>query len=111
VPSKPTARQRLSKALFGQLHRLDVMIAIMESDGYVSPTYLSERLHLPQSALQAPLRDLLAGGLLEYVDVRERRNIYKAADSLVWPWIDELKQLAETTEKASEPVRRLMGTS
>jgi DNA-binding transcriptional ArsR family regulator len=115
MPTELNARQRLSKIWFGQVHRLDVMIAIDDStNGCVNPTQLAELLGMQQSALQAPLRDLLAGGAIEYVDVQQRRNIYrKVEDDLVWPWVKQLEAQARRLEKerGASNVRKLKGSS
>lgn len=113
VGNELTTRQDLSKTLFGQVHRLDVMLAIIDSNGLVNPTDLSVRLGLAQSALQAPLRDLLKAGLLEYVDVQRRRNIYRRVDeSLGWAWAEQLRAQADSEEqqKASN-VREIKGSA
>jgi hypothetical protein len=53
--------QRLSKILFGQVHRLVVMVGVAESDGIVNPGELAVTHGFPaQSSLQAPMRDLEA---------------------------------------------------
>lgn len=107
MPAALTARQTLSKTLFGQVHRLDVLIAAHELRRF-SPTDLSERLGLAQSAIQAPLRDLLAAKVIEYVDVERRRNMYRCnEESLAWPWVDQLKEQAEREERAHAVVRAL----
>lgn len=99
-----THRQRLSKSLFGQVHRLDLMIYIAESkDGLINPTELSFDLRLPQSALQAPLRDLTDGGLLVLEERRGRRLFYRRVDSAAWDWVRELKQKAKEAEEARAP--------
>jgi DNA-binding transcriptional ArsR family regulator len=71
--------QELSAIVFGQKHRLAVMAAIAQSDGLVNPSDLAAELGFrAQSALQQPLKDLLAAGLLTRQDgigrVYYRRN-------------------------------------
>lgn len=71
--------QELSAILFGQKHRLAVMAAIAQSDGLVNPSDLAAELGFrAQSALQQPLKDLTAAGLLTRQDgigrVYYRRN-------------------------------------
>lgn len=82
--------QARSKLLFGQAHRLALMIAIANApDGRVNPTDLSRELGLAQSAFQKPLRDLLEAGLVAH-ELSLRRNVYVKQPSLVWDWVAEL---------------------
>ncbi|MCX6398303.1 MAG: hypothetical protein NTX33_00025 [Propionibacteriales bacterium] len=80
-----------SKLLFGQAHRLALMIAIARSsDGRVNPSDLSLALKLPQSSFQMPLKNLVDARLL----MREsagRRNYYQRQPSKIWDWILELE--------------------
>lgn len=71
--------QELSRIVFGQKHRLAVMAAIAQSDGLVNPSDLAVELQFQaQSAIQQPLKDLTAAGLLTRQDgmgrVYYRRN-------------------------------------
>lgn len=71
--------QELSRIVFGQKHRLAVMAAIAQSDGLVNPSDLAAELQFQaQSAIQQPLKDLTAAGLLTRQDgmgrVYYRRN-------------------------------------
>jgi predicted transcriptional regulator len=71
--------QELSAVVFGQKHRLAVMVAIAQSDGLVNPTDLAADLEFrAQSAIQQPLKDLTAAGLITREDgmgrVYYRRN-------------------------------------
>jgi DNA-binding MarR family transcriptional regulator len=101
-----SAMQELSKCLFGQVHRLAVMIAIARAPkSGVNPTDLAADLRLPQSALQAPLRDLVGAGLLQR-EPSGRRNRYRRVDSLAWDWVLELEKQAQETEMRSN-VRQL----
>jgi DNA-binding transcriptional ArsR family regulator len=101
-----TELQELSKTLFGQVHRLAVMVAIAKSSGYVNPTDLADQLRLPQSALQAPLRDLTDAGLLSRTERGGRRNVYQRADSKAWDWVLELEEQARAAERKSR-VRKI----
>ncbi|WP_396932147.1 ArsR family transcriptional regulator [Mycolicibacterium sp.] len=61
--------QELSSIVFGQKHRLAVMAAIAQSDGLVNPSDLAAELNFrAQSAIQAPLKDLQAAGLITRQD-------------------------------------------
>lgn len=78
--------QELSTIVFGQKHRLALMAAIAQSDGLVNPSDLAEQLDFrAQSALQKPLQDLMAAGLLTRQDgigrVYYRRNPHTLWDS------------------------------
>jgi predicted transcriptional regulator len=71
--------QELSSVVFGQKHRLAVMVAIARSDGLVNPSDLAAELNFrAQSAIQAPLKDLQSAGLISRQDgmgrVYYRRN-------------------------------------
>lgn len=87
---------RLSKILFGQVHRLNVMVAIAESDGLVNPTDLAETLGFAaQSAVQAPLRDLVQAGLIARLPGSGAgRTYYQRQQSLVWQWVIEFRERA-----------------
>lgn len=102
MPQTRTALQELSKCHFGQIHRLSIMLAIADSEtGRVNPTDLSDRLRLPQSALQTPLRDMVDGGLLKPDDSGfDRRNWYIRQDSRAWDWVRELDELAKKRERS-----------
>jgi DNA-binding transcriptional ArsR family regulator len=96
-----------SKQLFGQAHRLAVMIAIAHSpDGRVNPTDLTFQLGLAQSAFQAPLRALVAAGLLA-CDTSARRNFYIRQKSKVWEWVLELEAQLAVQEARQQTVRSL----
>src|SRR4051812_14826912 len=99
MTSGRTTLQELSKSLFGQVHRLAVMVVIAKSNGQVNPTDLANELQLPQSALQAPLRDLTDAGLLARQDRGGRRNIYQRAESKAWDWVLDLEAQAEAAER------------
>ncbi len=63
--AQSTRVQGLSAIVFGQKHRLAIMAAIAQSDGLVNPTDLAAELNFAaQSAVQQPLKDLTAAGLI-----------------------------------------------
>lgn len=96
-----------SKQLFGQAHRLAVMIAIAHSaDRRVNPTDLTFQLGIAQSAFQAPLRDLVAAGLVTRV-AEHGRNFYVRQESKVWEWILELEEQLAAEEAQQQRVRSL----
>ena len=102
MDSERTRRQELSKCLFGQVHRLDVMLAIADAHGGITATDLAEQLQLPQSALQAPLRDLLDAGLLVRDGLRGSRKVFRSVPSLGWDWACELADVAKTPERTAQ---------
>ncbi len=80
--------QELSRVVFGQKHRLAVMAAIAQSDGLVNPSDLAVELGFAaQSAIQQPLKDLTAAGLITRQDgmgrVYSRRNPHKLWDAAI----------------------------
>lgn len=91
--------QRLSKTLFGQVHRLSVMMWIADSDGLINPGDLAVELGFrAQSAVQAPLRDLEDARLIVRLPTQAGRTYYERVDSLAWPWVQELAaQLREAS--------------
>lgn len=84
--------QRLSKTLFGQVHRLHVMDWIARSDdGLINPGDMAADLGFrAQSAVQAPLRDLEDAGLITRMPSQAGRTYYQRSESLVWAWIIEV---------------------
>lgn len=106
----PTLSQRHSKALFGQTHRLALMIAIARSEsGSVNPTDLSFDLRLNQSAFQVALRDLVDAGLiLRTTD--GRRTLYERQPSKVWEWVLEVEARVSAKENPERAVRQLRPT-
>jgi len=94
--------QELSAIVFGQKHRLAVMVAIAQSDGLVNPSDLAAELGFrAQSALQGPLKDLLAAGLITRVD-GPGRVYYQRNPHSLWPAAIELLQQA-LGENADSP--------
>jgi len=85
--------RELSRILFGQQLRLEVMIAVARSDGLVNLTDLAAAVGVQNSSsIQKPVNDLKAAGLLGDdggTDDSKRRWL-RRADSLVWQWVIEL---------------------
>lgn len=83
--------QSLSKILFGQRHRLAVMLAVARGDGVVNPSDLTEYLGFrAQSSVQAPLRDLTSAGLISRVPASSGKTYYRRNSSLAWAWAEEI---------------------
>jgi DNA-binding transcriptional ArsR family regulator len=107
--SRSQLMETRSKQLFGQAHRLAVMIAIAHSgDGKVNPTDLTFKLGIAQSAFQAPLRALVEAGLVTKV-TEHGRNYYVRQDSKVWDWIKELGEQLAAEEARQQRVRLAAG--
>lgn len=89
LPSTPL--EHLSKVMFGQVHRLAVMAWIANSDGLVNPGDLTADLGFrSQSAVQAPLRDLVDSGLLVRLPTDSGRTYLQRVDSSAWQFALEL---------------------
>nr|WP_230589291.1 MarR family transcriptional regulator [Mycobacterium kansasii] len=84
--------QELSEIMFGQRHRLALMVAIAQSDdGIVNPTELAEALGMrAQSSLQAPLKRLVDAGLITRISGIEGRVYYRREESQAWGFALEL---------------------
>jgi hypothetical protein len=94
---KHAAISRLSRVLFGQEHRLAVMIAIARSDGLFCQQDLVAQLGLPApSSIQGPLRDLRLAGLVQPLpDLGTRKVWLRRQESLAWDWVLELDEAVE----------------
>lgn len=93
--------RRLSKAAFGQAYRLEVMLFVAESDGFVTQTEIARGLDLPVSNIQAPVRSLISCGLLIALPKSDNRSRFLArTDSPAWEWARSLRELAEVSTSA-----------
>ncbi len=107
MPIDLSLMEERSKALFGQAHRLAVMVAIAHApDGRVNPTDLALELGLAQSAFQAPLRGLVKSGLLT-CELGGRRIQYVKQPSKVWDWVLEVEKEVVEQEARLPSVRRI----
>jgi hypothetical protein len=88
--------RRLSRAAFNQTYRLEVMLFIAESDGFVTQTEVAQGLGLPSvSNVQAPIRSLIDCGLLNPMPKTDNRSRFLArTDSPAWDWARQLRDLA-----------------
>jgi len=92
LDASDAAVQRLSKVIFGQVHRLAVMVGIAHSDGIVNPGELAATLGFAaQSSVQGPLRDLEAAGLISRLPNSGGKTFYRRNTSLVWDWVQQLE--------------------
>lgn len=96
--------QELSRVVFGQKHRLAVMAAIAQSDGLVNPSDLAMQLGFAaQSAVQQPLKDLTAAGLITRQDGMGR-VYYRRNPHALWDAAIELLGQALAVDVSSETV-------
>ncbi len=88
--------RRLSRAAFNQTYRLEVMLYIAESDGFVTQTEVAQALGLPSvSNVQAPIRSLIDCGLLTPMPKTDNRSRFLARnDSPAWDWAHQLRSQA-----------------
>lgn len=96
--------ERLSKVVFGQIHRLAVMAWIAESTGVINPTELAADLGLAAvSAIQNPLRDLVEAGLLLRLPTTAGKTYYERVESSAWSFA---RELAATLDAVADQVHR-----
>lgn len=87
--------RRLSRAAFNQAYRLEVMLHIAESDGFVTQTEIAQALGLSVSNVQAPVRSLIECGLLTPMPKGDNRSRFLArTDSSAWDWARQLRNQA-----------------
>jgi hypothetical protein len=88
--------RRLSRAAFNQTYRLEVMLFIADSDGFVTQTEVAQGLGLPSASnVQAPIRSLIDCGLLNPMPKTDNRSRFLArSDSPAWEWALQLRGLA-----------------
>lgn len=102
VPPQASDLEDLSKTLFGQIHRLAVMVAIARSDGRVNPTELAADLGFTSlSAIQSSMRDLETAGLLVRESSESRKTYYLRQQSHAWPLAIELAEQAAHSDRAT----------
>lgn len=89
--SRETLRE-LSRVVFGQAYRLEVMLAVGRSaDGIVSLTELSKSLGVSASSIQKPLQSLVQARLISPLpDADSRYRFYARNPSSAWEWAEEL---------------------
>lgn len=88
--------RRLSRAAFNQTYRLEVMLYIADSSGFITQTEVAQALGLPSvSNVQAPIRSLIDCGLLTPMPKTDNRSRFLArADSPAWDWAHQLRSQA-----------------
>lgn len=89
----------LSRAAFGQTYRLEVMLAVADSeDGLVTLTDLAKALDISTSNVQVALRSLIATGLLSELPRDDNRRKYLIRNpSSAWDWAREMRNSVEMT--------------
>jgi len=95
--------RRVSRAAFGQAHRLELMLAISKSsDGLCTLTELAKLLDVSVSSLQRPFQALVEIGLLTPLPNADTRFRYYARNpSPAWQWAEDLADLARSAPVAS----------
>ncbi|MGC7100689.1 hypothetical protein ACPZ19_38950 [Amycolatopsis lurida] len=90
----PERLRQVSQHAFGQRYRLELMLAIAETDdGIVCLTDLAKALDVTISNLQAPLRALVNTGLISPLPRGDsRRKFYIRNTSAAWAWARELRE-------------------
>ncbi|WP_425310716.1 helix-turn-helix domain-containing protein [Ammonicoccus fulvus] len=88
----------LSRAAFGQAYRLEVMLAVADSDdGLITQTELARELGVSVSNVQAPVRSLIGCGLLTQLPQGDSRSKFLMRNrSAAWEWVKELRLQAQT---------------
>lgn len=84
---------------FGQTYRLEIMLAIADSDdGLVTLTDLAKALDISTSNVQVALRSLVGTGLLSEVPKDDNRRKYLIRNpSAAWEWVREMRNQVERT--------------
>lgn len=100
-----TELRYISKTAFGQTYRLEVMLAVADSeDGLVNLTDLARSVGQQVSSIQAPLRDLIELGLVSEAPSGDtKRKHYLRNPSSVWTWVRELAQAAQVAADPGQP--------
>ncbi len=83
----------VSKVAFGQTHRLELMLAILDiEDGVCSLSELAARLGVPISSLQRPFDALSALELIRPIpDGETRTRFHMRTQSPAWDWARTLR--------------------
>ena len=95
VDTRRETLRETSRAVFGQAHRLEVMLAVGRSDdGIVCLTELAQTLDVSVSSLQKPFQALVKARLISPLpDVDSRYRFYARNPSAAWSWAEELALL------------------
>lgn len=105
VSNESTLRfSELSRTLFGQDLRLELMISIAKSDGFVCLTDLAATLGIQNtSRLQRPLDALKSARLVSPAELQgSSKKWLRRTPSKVWDWVLELEQQAGLTQNVPD---------
>lgn len=81
----------LSRVVFGQAHRLTVMVGIARSGREFALSDLASRLGFENlSSIQDPIRDLEAAELITRLPKVANKVRFRRNKSLAWKWAEEL---------------------
>lgn len=87
--------RRLSRAAFNQTYRLEVMLHIAASDGFVTQSEVASALGLSVSNVQGAIKRLIECGLLTPMPRTDNRSRFLARnDSPAWDWAQQLRAQA-----------------
>ena len=95
VDTRRETLRETSRQVFGQAHRLEVMLAVARSDdGIVCLTELAKALEVSVSSLQKPFQALVHARLISPLpDADSRYRFYTRNPSAAWAWAEELALL------------------
>ena len=87
----------VSRTVFGQLYRLELMLEVADSeDGIICLTDLSKALDVTMSSLQRPFECLVVSALISPLpDADSRFRYYTRNPSAAWNWAYELAGLSD----------------
>lgn len=89
--AESTDLRALSRVLFGQVHRLTVMVGIARGQREFALSELAEDLGFENlSSIQDPIRDLEASELITRVPKVANKVRFRRNRSLAWKWAEEL---------------------
>ncbi|HWL76496.1 winged helix-turn-helix domain-containing protein [Microbacterium sp.] len=102
---QPEPLRQLSRVVFGQEHRLELMLAIADNgDGVVTLGQMAAVLGVSPSSIQKPFHALVEAGMLTSVRTEDpRRKFYLANNSSGWAWARELAAHAEVSTVKGAP--------
>lgn len=98
------ALRRMSRAAFGQTYRLEVMLAVADSeDGLITQTDLARCLGVATSNVQGAVKSLIDCGLLTPLPQADSRSKFLMRNrSAAWDWAREMRdQIQDVDEAAS----------
>jgi hypothetical protein len=89
--AESTELRTLSRVLFGQAHRLSVMVGIARSGKEFVLSDLASSLGFENlSSIQDPIRDLEASELITRMPKVANKVRFRRNKSLAWKWAEEL---------------------